>query len=99
MRLFGLSPRKNDAKKKAKTSQTMIYVILSIPFLFAAIYHWASWMTSKCFTQLMEDGQPVLHNGEPLFSFDSERAEKYINIMILCYYPAWPALQLGRLFK
>jgi hypothetical protein len=72
----------------------MIYGILSIPFLFAAIYHWAAIMTSRCFTELTEDGNPVLYDGKPVFSFDHEKAEKYINIMIVCYYPAWPLIRL-----
>ena len=80
-----------------------MYYILAIPFLFAAIYDFAAYKTSKCFTKLEKDGERVLHYGEPVWTLDEKKASRYITIMIICYYPAYPVLVvksfIKRLFK
>jgi hypothetical protein len=76
-----------------------MYYILAIPFLFAAIYDWAAYKTSSCFKKLEKDGEQIHHFGEPVWELDEKKASRYITIMIICYYPAYPVLAVKSLIK
>jgi hypothetical protein len=76
-----------------------MYYIIAMPFLFAAIYDWAANKTSSCFKKLEKDGEQIYHFGEPVWELDEKKASKYITIMVICYYPAYPALMIISLIR
>lgn len=77
----------------------MIYIILSIPFLFAFIYSFSVYMISRCAKPLKKNGLQVIEFGEIVYTLDLEKAGKYITLAAIAFYPAWPVLTAVKAIK
>lgn len=80
----------------------MIYVLTSIPFGAAVIYNYAAdKVKTKCFTTYSRKDAEEMGLELPLGTkdvdmVDMDKARKWLNIMLVCYYPAMPLLWLQR---
>lgn len=82
----------------------MIYTILAIPFGAAFIYNLsASVIAKKCFRaptkEEAENFGMSKDEAEETRVFEVEKAGRYLAVMAVSYYPAYPILIVQRWFK
>lgn len=77
-----------------------MYLILSIPFLFAFIYYrCAAKIRTLGTTPKDENGEDVTINGLAIKVLNDEETiilGRLILVMSVCYYPAWPIIYINR---
>ena len=76
----------------------MILTILSIPFGSAFIYNLAARQIAKrCFRRLTkEEIERYGEASDEARVFDNKKAGRYLAVMAVCYYPAYPLLIIQR---
>ena len=79
----------------------MLYTILSIPFAAAALYDLSARIIKrKCFRDITQQESDDLdipeEDREGLKVFDTSRAGRWLAVMAVCYYPAYPLLQIQK---
>lgn len=82
----------------------MIYTILAIPFGAAALYSFsARVIRKKCLRDITEQESDDLdipeEDRDGIKVFDSTRAGRWLAVMAVCYYPAFPLLQIEKWLK
>ena len=83
----------------------MIYIIASIPFAAAISYNFAATKVRHgCLSTYNKEeaaamGFKVPEGSKEVEMLDMAKAKKWLNIMVICYYPAWPLLRFQRLFR
>ena len=81
----------------------MIYTLIAIPFGAAALYNFTAGVIAKrCFRELREDEVKDMglskKEAEGAKIFDVEKAGRYLAVMAVCYYPAYPLLMIQKWF-
>lgn len=79
----------------------MIYTLIAIPFGAAALYNITAGVIAKrCFREL-KDGEAEemglsKEDAKGAQIFDVEKAGRYLAVMAVCYYPAYPLLMIQK---
>lgn len=77
-----------------------MYALLSIPFLFAAGYYHCAYLIKNAGKFVYDDdGERFEVDGVPIKVLDAAEEQKVgrlLGIMLLCYWPAYPIVAIGR---
>jgi len=79
-----------------------MYILLAIIFGAAALYYYAAdYVKKNAFRDLTEGEieKYELPKGEELKIFDMDKVHTHLNIMIVCFYPAYPVIMVQRLIQ